>query len=183
MSDFSFRIKNDSDLFADMEISEGDFLLGNELETSTTISVFSDRRADDDEFIRYSNNFQRPPLNRGAWFDTFRETIIGSGLWLLSREKRLDVTRVRAESYAEDSLQWLIRDGVCKSVDVTAEFDGEVLKLDIVLTKQDEESITLQYAYVWESGSLGVNAVVEDQDEWTPEEISGLVQWLEGDDL
>jgi len=183
MGDFSFRFKNSAQIFADLEISRGDFLVGNELETAVIMSLFSDSRAEDDEYIRYSSNFQRPPLNRGFWVDTYRNTVMGSGLWLLEREKRLQSTLVQAETYASDCLQWLIRDGVCKSINVTAEFDAtnqEVLNLDVVLTRQDEETTTLQYAYVWDTINTAAAQPAASAPPATPDPNTVLLLPMQG---
>lgn len=88
------------------------------LETAVVISLFTDRRANDDDALPVAGD------RRGWWGDTFAEVDgdrIGSRLWLLSREKQVSEVLVRAKQYAEESLQWLIEDGIARSVTVTPE--------------------------------------------------------------
>lgn len=90
----------------------------NGLDTAVILSLFTDRRAAVDDVLPGDSTDRR-----GWWADAYA-TIpgdkFGSRLWLLSREKQLSAALVRAKEYAEESLQWLIADGVAKSVHATA---------------------------------------------------------------
>lgn len=90
----------------------------NGFETAVLISLFTDRRADPDDVLP-DNGSDR----RGWWADAFPAVdgdLIGSRLWLLSREKQLPEALSRAKEYAEEALAWMIEDGVADSITATA---------------------------------------------------------------
>lgn len=122
----------------------------NALESALLISLFTDARAADDDPLPDPES----DIRRGWWGDGYPDTDndqIGSKLWLLSREKQTETTRARAEGYARDALQWLIDDGVVKTLDVTALWlDTGILGIAVVLTKPDYTVENYQFAYAWE---------------------------------
>ncbi len=72
----------------------------------------------------------------GWWGDSLSNIAgdkIGSKLWLLLRQKLTDEVVMQAQEYAEQSLQWLIDDGLCSSIDVSAERDYDTLDLTVNL--------------------------------------------------
>jgi phage gp46-like protein len=157
MSDFSFTIDNDR-RFADMQISAGDFLVGDDLETATIVSLFSDRRASDDELNAYAIGAPKPELNRGLWIDTFRSGIqYGSGIWLLLREKKTVETLSRFEGYSTDALQWMINDGVAKTVSAVATYVGEAVRLVVTIERENAQNVTSTFDFAWNELNLGVS--------------------------
>lgn len=99
----------------------------NGLLTAVIISLFTDRRANaDDELpdLRPGDPCSHADL-RGWWGDHIFEEdardLMGSRLWLLSREKDLDVVVARAEEYATEALRWLVHDRWVETVTATAE--------------------------------------------------------------
>ena len=117
-------------LFGDWMIADGALDSGNDLATAVILSLFTDRRADDDD--RLPDGLDR----RGWWGDgEADEGPMGSRLWLLSREKTTPETRRRAETYAREALQWLVDDGAADSVRVVAAYaPGVPTRLDIEVT-------------------------------------------------
>ena len=116
------------------------------LATAIYISLFTDRRANDDDVLPDNSNDRR-----GWWGDAFAEVKgdkIGSRLWLLKRSKlTADVCR-RAEDYAGESLAWLVEDGVAKSVTVTAEVQtAHTLALEVTITRPDGR--LTKFSYLW----------------------------------
>lgn len=90
-----------------LEIDDG-------LESAVIISLFTDRRAADDDVIPDGTTNRR-----GWWADAYPEIEadqIGSRLWLLFREKDTQAVVTRAREYAEEALAWLIDDGVASQV-------------------------------------------------------------------
>lgn len=86
------------------------------LETAIIISLFTDRRANNDDIIPDGSNNRR-----GWWADTYAEIEgdnTGSRLWLLHREKDMQIIVNRAHDYVVEALQWLIDDGVANHIDV-----------------------------------------------------------------
>ncbi|MBI0004927.1 phage GP46 family protein [Gilliamella sp. W8126] len=92
-----------------------DYKNGNEILTNIIASLFTDTRANEDDILP-SGGIDK----RGWWGDSFSNKKIGSKLWLLSREKQLSSVLKRAQEYAEESLQWMIKERLIKSVTVIA---------------------------------------------------------------
>ena len=95
--------------------------------TVVIISLFSDRRANDDDPLP-DERVGVPSDLRGWWGDHILEEDardpMGSRLWLLSREKEMAVVVARAQQYAEESLQWLIKGGYVGELRVVASHAG-----------------------------------------------------------
>lgn len=102
----------------DWAILGPDLRSGDDLATSVIISLFSDRRADPDDVIPDGSGNPR-----GWWGDT-PDRRLGSKIWLIERAKQTEDTRQRAEDYIQQSLQWLIDDGVAESIDVVCAWQG-----------------------------------------------------------
>lgn len=146
----------------DSVLLEGTFLFEDNdlrsddgLQTAVIISLFTDRRARDDDTLpdlTYKNK-------KGWWGDLaspeVEEDEIGSRLWLLNREKVVPEILRRAEQYAEEALQWLISDDVAASVSVTAEradsYDSTGLYLKVDIRKIDGAEEAMEFAIQWEN--------------------------------
>lgn len=118
------------------------------LETAVIISLFTDRRARADELT--------PPTQdapRGWWGDLLSDIPgdeIGSWLWLLYREKATDETLGRAREYALEALQWLVEDGVARSVNVKTGYRDRlagVMDIDVAIDKR--EGSLERYNLLW----------------------------------
>lgn len=86
----------------------------NGLQTAVILSLFTDRRANDDDTLPGDASDKR-----GWWADAFPVVTgdrIGSRLWLLNREKQLQSVLNCAQEYAQEALQWMLDDGVASSV-------------------------------------------------------------------
>ena len=112
----------------DCGMEAGDLVAENTLRTAVILSLFLDRRADDDDILPNGSDDRR-----GWWADTVAPMTeygiggglasgdrIGSRLWLLSREKTLPEVLRRAHDYAFEALIWLVDDGIARAVDVDA---------------------------------------------------------------
>lgn len=112
----------------DCGMEAGDLVAEGSLRTAVILSLFLDRRANDDDILPNDSDDRR-----GWWADTVAPMTdygigggsvsgdrIGSRLWLLSREKQLAGVLDRAQHYAEEALAWLVEDGVATAVSVTA---------------------------------------------------------------
>ena len=129
----------------DLESDEG-------LETAVIISLFTDRRANEDDILPDPNSLDR----RGWWGDlttSFEDDQIGSRLWLLEREKTLENVPVRAKKYAEEALQWLIDDGITKKIEVETERQGipgnDRLAIAVRIFKPDGTVVRFRYLTQW----------------------------------
>lgn len=100
------------------------------LRSSIIMSLLTDRYADQDDLIPDApSKPQAIPFDRRGWAgDALSEVPndrIGSRLWLLSREKQTESTRVRAIEYCQEALQWLVDDRIATSVYVEAAWGND----------------------------------------------------------
>lgn len=118
------------------------------LETAVVISLFTDRVTEADAALA-SELYVR----RGWWGDAYAEVpgdAIGSRLWLLSRSKQTNTVLRQAEQYAAEALQWLVDDGVARSVEVAAEVvrDG-VLGLAVSIVRSGQPVQRFRFEAFW----------------------------------
>lgn len=130
----------------DCGMEAGDLVAEGSLRTAVILSLFLDRRAEDDDILPNDSDDRR-----GWWADTVAPMTdygigggsasgdhIGSRLWLLSREKQLAGVLERARHYAEEALTWLVEDGVATAVQVTATNPRQGwLVLEVTVTLSD----------------------------------------------
>lgn len=110
----------------ELVLVDGDLLADVSVNTAILLSYFTDRRAEPGDELP-DNSGDR----RGWWGDSYRTDLIGSRLWLLSREKNLPDVLNRAAAYARESVQWMIKDGLVSKITVTASSpEKHILKLD-----------------------------------------------------
>jgi len=103
---------------ADLLLAGAQLATDDGLRTAIVVSLFTDARARDDDPL------PAPEDRRGWWGDALpvaADDRIGSRLWLLGREKRLQAVVGRARDYAAEALAWLVEDGIASSVEVEAE--------------------------------------------------------------
>lgn len=132
-------------------VVEGDDLAGDDgLHTAVLLSIFTDRRAEDDDALPSEGGDRR-----GWWADEFAETdgdLFGSRLWLLDRSaRRVDVPRL-AEDAVREALAWLVEDSIAERTDVTVEL-GRGIDLGILVTviRPAVAPATFRFSYVWEA--------------------------------
>lgn len=116
------------------------------LQTCVIISLFTDKRLPAGQLPEDGTSDPR-----GWWGDIGDEdrVQIGSYLWLLWREKMLPATVFRAIEYARDALQWLIDDGIARTVNVTGERAG-LYQLSLAAEIERPNGEVLRYAYLWD---------------------------------
>jgi phage gp46-like protein len=134
---------------ADLTFTDGALALDGGLGSAVTLSLFTDRRAEDDDRLPQAGGDRR-----GWWGDLYTTVDgarrrIGSRLWLLEREKRTPETLARAREYAEEALAWLVEDRVASRVEVIVETTPEGwLALGVVVTRPDGPDRE-RFDYVW----------------------------------
>jgi len=142
------RIKpNEYGLF-DLVIDGADFESVDGLETSIAVSLFSDDRADE-------SRVQNPKRRRGWIGNIFRASVgesLGSQLWTLEQARLTQDTINDARVFALESLQWLIDDGVAKSVNVDVSRSARTATISIELTTRSGE--VRRYDYLWRNTSV-----------------------------
>lgn len=133
MSDLALEF-DPATLTADLLFDGFSLATDDSLRTAVVISLFTDRRADADDRLPDAGDDRR-----GWWADTFAEVegdLIGSRIWLLSREKQLREAVARAEEYAREALQWLVDDAIARSVGVIGSIPRTGwLRLDVEITR------------------------------------------------
>lgn len=121
------------------------------LRTALMLSLFTDRRAGDDDLLPAGAEDRR-----GVWMDNYAEVpgdLMGSRLWLLQRAKLLPETVIRVREYCEEALDWMVRDGVAKSVLVTAWIERRtpfgVIGANIDIAKPDGTTTRFKFEKLW----------------------------------
>lgn len=141
----------DNDAFgADLSLTGGDLATDDGLRTAFIISLFTDARARDDDPL------PEPGADpRGWWGDAFTDAEdgpLGSRLWLLDREKKIGSTLIRARDYAAEAVQWLIRAGICLSIDVEVEAQGNALAIALYPTRPTGPA-RQRFDFLWEGSA------------------------------
>ncbi|OGS90866.1 MAG: hypothetical protein A2Z95_06265 [Gallionellales bacterium GWA2_60_18] len=121
------------------------------LTTSVLLSLFTDRRAGDDDVIPGGADDRR-----GVWMDAFSEIDgdrMGSRLWLLARAKLLPDTVKKVREYCEEALDWMVRDGVASSVSVEAwivrNHPAGIIGTQIEIVKPDGTTTRYKFEQFW----------------------------------
>ena len=132
-------IQDDEGVF-DIDLDEnGDLLIDEGFGTTLRLSIYGKRRATEAEVP--------VPEYRGGWIGNLLAEIPGfeegSKLWLLRQARLNEETRNAAKSYIKEGLEWLIEDGLAKSIEVNVDYlssgklealvtiDGEPFYLDL----------------------------------------------------
>lgn len=132
---------------ADMAIVNDDLATEEGLRTASVLSLFLDRRAEDDDPLPAIGGDKR-----GWWADQFAAVPgdrMGSRLWLLDRAARRADIVPRALAYAKEALAWMLDDKVAASIDVTAETSTLGLLFAITIHRPQGDPVSFRYAHVW----------------------------------
>jgi phage gp46-like protein len=155
-------VADDIKILWDNDFQEGDIkYLGGDLvrelgiETAVMMSLYTDRRANTDDTLPDSLSEDR----RGWWGDQVTEfdgDQIGSRLWLLERAKTTEDNLSDAKFYIEESLQWLLDDGVAQDIEVEVERqnreDGTATLAALIKILQTDGGVTaIKYDDLWRS--------------------------------
>lgn len=130
---------------ADASLDQYDLRSENGLRTAVMLSLFADRRAGSDDNVDDDNK-------RGWWADIFSDRPIGSRLWLLDREKDLPEVVNKAHDYALEALEWLVEDGIAKTVevDVTSE-SVEHLEIHVRVKRPNNDLLKMKFQRRWQT--------------------------------
>jgi phage gp46-like protein len=108
-------------LEANLDFEDGDLSIEQGVMSAIIISLFTDRRADQDDDLP---DLLNPDL-RGWWGDKASPEIendqIGSRLWLLERSKATPEVLIQAKGYIKECLNWLIEDGIMSDIQIETE--------------------------------------------------------------
>lgn len=142
----------EGDNCADVSVACGDLVTGNELSSQIMTSLFTDRRANDDDEIPDGTTDPR-----GWWADAIDGVKIGSRLWLLERARAIPETFRLAKEYIQEALQWLIDDGVADKIDVeigTVSGGCNIMTFLVSVKKPDGKQLKWKYRYAWDLRNL-----------------------------
>lgn len=129
---------------ADWLQGSGDVLSGDDLQSSIIISLFTDGLARSDDLID-------DDYRRGWWADSGEDYSIGSRLWLLHRQKLTREVAKQAESYARESLKWLVDDGVVERIEVGTQIVYPNRLNMIIRYPRPGGERDLKFFWVWEA--------------------------------
>jgi phage gp46-like protein len=135
---------------ADVLLIDSDLASERGLMTGVVLSLFTHRRAEDDD---------KPPSGdardrRGWWADQFADVEgdrFGSRLWLLDRSKRTNETVLRAKEYVREALAWMLEDKVVESIDVTIETTASALLIAVGLQRPGKDPVSFRFAHTWDN--------------------------------
>lgn len=143
MSDISSWWNADT-LRAYWKTGNGDLISGDDLQSAIIISLFTDRRAHNDD--DYEDEHRR-----GWWADTGTDGFIGSRLWLLRRQKLTTKVARKAEDYVREALAWMITDGVVPDIQIRTQIVWpQRLNMVIRYQRPDAGAEDLRFYWVWE---------------------------------
>lgn len=150
MADIETFIFNDAlGSRCDFALASGTLQADHDIKTAVLLSLFTDRRAEQDDVLP-----DESASRRGWWGDALNPRRIGSRLWLLSREKQLREVVIRAGEYAEESLAWLIEEGIAKRVIVTAEIlQPGWIGLAVRVERERAAPASYRYQFAWQNAS------------------------------
>lgn len=147
MSDIALILENNC---FDISIENDDLVADNGLETSVTISLFTDKRVTEEELPDLETD------KRGWWGDIFPEIDqdqIGSRLWTLSRSKITNETLNRFNELCKEALQWMQEDGIAGEIAVSSEYNEQKhLITSIEISRPDE--IVERFSVLWDEQEL-----------------------------
>ncbi len=147
-----FPLQSGTQQAFDMSIDSGSLVSGGDLRNAVILSLFCDRRAEDDDALPDESGSKR-----GWWGDALLGRRIGSRLWLLSREKQLREVVNRAREYAREALKWLLDDGAVDDLEVDAEIVAPgVLGIAVRVFRPHANQETYRFSYLWQDATLQV---------------------------
>lgn len=135
------------DGFGYLHLDGPDLAVDDGLRSTVLVSLFTDRRANEDDRIPDGSGDRR-----GHWADSYLPIgeQEGSRLWLLEREKALPEVLRRAEDYAREALAWMTKAGAASTIQATAWTTGrQDMNLQIDITRPSGESESLKFFDIW----------------------------------
>lgn len=143
MNDFLFDFFKE-DMSLDMVVENSEIQTDESLRSSVLVSLFTDARCEDSEIPIGSKS------RGGFWGDAIFKETTGSKLWLLNRSKYVKDTLIKSKEYIEQSLFWMIQDGIAKEIIVETDFNqNKYMEINIFITKNSGEKIKFNFSDAW----------------------------------
>jgi len=137
-------IKSDSNGIYDIQIDGSNFASSEGFETVIPTSYFSDSRASTVQVQKAKD--RRGWVGNILSVDIDRE--LGGLLWTLDQARITEDTLNFVKSFAQDSLQWLLDDGIARGVQITVEREG-VKEIRIFTNIIAIDNTVLRYVTLW----------------------------------
>ena len=148
MSDLALHRREDGCFDLDFSEADHDLLTTDSLENVVIISIGTYARERNlDKVANLS------PVVGGWWGDALDEKgTLGGYLYEAFPGQLTDGTARQIETLVVDALQWMVNDGVAKSVKCGAEIvDNEVMSIQITIERPDGESVAMLYEIKWKA--------------------------------
>lgn len=139
-------IKADGRGLYDIQVENNDFASAQGFETAIPVSLFTDARA---------SSVQVPQAqNRRGWVGNILyatlDRQLGGLLWTLSQARLTQNTINLAKSYAEGSLQWLLEDGLARSIQISV-IKASIREIKILIDIFTIDNTVQRYIILWRS--------------------------------
>lgn len=150
MSDLGDIALRWADAHVDLALEDDDLASDAGLRTAVLLSLFTDRRAEEDDALPAGDDDRR-----GWWADEFAAVdgdLFGSRLWLLDRSARRSDVVLRAEEFVREALAWMLEDRVVEEIGVEVETTANGLVFAVTLQRPDDsDPMSFRFAHAWEA--------------------------------
>lgn len=120
------------------------------LVTAVGVALFTHRTArDDDELPHFASD------RRGVWFDHEAGEVrggwpMGSRLWLLSREKQTEETRMRADEYIREAIDPFIEHAVIETYELEVSWFAHERLGAMITLYRGNDVIAVRFERLWD---------------------------------
>ncbi len=130
----------------DIKYANGDLFRENGMTTALLMSLFTDRRANDDDVL------PNPEDKRGWWGDLLETDgdKIGSRLWLLSGKKDQSALNFTYDAIKE-AVQWFVNDGLWQKFNISVEYIGSILAFQLDAYYANGQKTSYMFKGLWEN--------------------------------
>ena len=146
MSDLALFRRSSGDFDLAFDEAEGDLLTSDSLENAVVISIGTYAR--ERKLGKVAN---LKPVIGGWWGDALSEKgNLGGYLYEAFPGKLTEVTARSVENLVNESLAWMVEDGVAKSVSCKAEVaDEETMNITVIIERPDGGDNAYAYEIKW----------------------------------
>lgn len=145
MSDLALYRRPDGNYDLDFDKAVGDLLTTDSLENAVIVSIGSYARE-----RKLGREANLKPCVGGWWGDALDESgTLGGYLYEAFPGKMNDDTARSVKKLVEESLEWMVDDGVVKSVSSSATVDGGSITVAVVITANSGDDEMFDYSFKW----------------------------------
>ena len=139
-------------------VMDGGVVKETTIHTAILVSILCNRRADPQDPLPYGYQGKGSAItdDRQGWVgDVFdaKGRLVGSKLWLLDQELAVEETKLRAEDYIRECLQWAIDDGYVSTISFEEEWiKPNRLNLRVIINMVNGDVLSLRVDF--ETGAV-----------------------------